>query len=146
MRFNQLTTNLKAAVTAATVLLLGAGLVRAQQTVNLTAAPTSITMPDGTNVPMWGYTCSVTGTALTSGSQSCAATNTGAAGWSPVVITVPSGQDLTISLTNNLPITPGGSGIPTSLMIVGQLGGGLGSPTSSCGSTYSGTEIGRAHV
>lgn len=126
MRFNQLTTNLKAAVTAATVLLLGAGLVRAQQTVNLTAAPTSITLPDGTNVPMWGYTCNgITGTAPASGSQSCAATNTGATGWSPVVITVPSGQDLTISLTNNLSFANGNT-VPTSLMIVGQLGGGLG--------------------
>jgi hypothetical protein len=129
MRFNQLTTNLKAAVTAATVLLLGAGLVRAQQTVNLTAAPTSIAMPDGTNVPMWGYTCNgVTGTAPTSGSQSCAATNKGAAGWSPVVITVPYGQDLTISLTNNLSFANGNT-VPTSLMIVGQLGGGLGDVT-----------------
>jgi hypothetical protein len=83
MQFNQITTNLKATITAAIVLLLGAGLVRAQQTVNLTAAPTSITLPDGVNVPMWGYTCTgVTGTALTSGSQTCVPANTGATGWS----------------------------------------------------------------
>jgi len=130
MRYHHLKTRLKTAIYAATGLLLGAGMALAQQTVNLTAAPTSIILPDGTNVPMWGYTCtSVSGTALTSGSQTCAATNKGAAGWSPVLITVPSGQDLTISLTNNLPITPGGTGIPTSLTIVGQLGGGLGDVT-----------------
>src|SRR6266576_2330521 len=50
--------------------------------------------------------------------------------WSPVVITVPSGQYLTISLTNNLTFTPTGATtpntVPTSLVIVGQLGGGLG--------------------
>jgi len=129
MQFKQLTTNLKATITAAIVLLLGAGLVRAQQTVNLTAAPASITLPDGVNVPMWGYTCNgVTGTAGTGGSQTCAATDTATTGWSPVVITVPSGQDLTISLTNNLSFANGNK-LPTSLMIVGQLGGGLGDVT-----------------
>jgi FtsP/CotA-like multicopper oxidase with cupredoxin domain len=50
-----------------------------------------------------------------------------------VLITVPAGQDLVINLTNNLsfPITGSTTGavnnIPTSLVIVGQLGGGLGS-------------------
>jgi hypothetical protein len=57
MRFNQIKTTLKAAVSAATVLLLGGCLALAQQQVNLTAGPTSINLPDGTNVPMWGYTC-----------------------------------------------------------------------------------------
>jgi FtsP/CotA-like multicopper oxidase with cupredoxin domain len=49
-----------------------------------------------------------------------------------VVITVPPGS-LTISLTNLLPTTPGAAaGIPTSLMIVGQVGGGLGlAPTTT---------------
>ena len=28
-----------------------------QQQVNLTAGPTSITLPDGSSVPMWGYSC-----------------------------------------------------------------------------------------
>ena len=28
-----------------------------QQQINLTAAPTTATMPDGTAVPMWGYKC-----------------------------------------------------------------------------------------
>jgi len=52
--------------------------------------------------------------------------------WSPVLITVPSGAagGLTISLTNNLSFTPVGGGaantIPTSIVVVGQVGGGLG--------------------
>ena len=62
---------------------------------------------------MWGYTCGAASGAT------CAVLNT-YGGWSPVVITVPPGS-LQISLTNNLP-----AGIPTSLTIVGQLGGGLG--------------------
>src|SRR5436853_1010309 len=52
------------------------------------------------------------------------------AGWSPVVITVPyvaTGTSLTINLTNSLTFT--GGGIPTSLVIVGQLGAGLGDLT-----------------
>src|SRR4029077_12513153 len=55
----------------------------------------------------------------------------------PVVITVPTGQGLTINLTNNLsfaPIplaAPGTNTVPTSLVIVGQLGGGLGTTATS---------------
>jgi hypothetical protein len=47
-----------------------------------------------------------------------------------VVITVPTGQALTINLTNNLSFTTGTgtNTIPTSLTIVGQVGGGLGGP------------------
>ena len=52
---NYLKASLKTAVLITTVLLLGAGLALAQ--VNLTAAPTSVTLPDGSVVPMWGYTC-----------------------------------------------------------------------------------------
>ncbi len=114
MRFNFLKETLKDAASGATVLLLGAGMTVSHAQVNLTAAATSLTMPDGSQVPMWGYSCSATGTAT------CAKLNPTAAGWSPVVITVPTGQDLTINLTNNLP------GIPTSLVIVGQVGAGLG--------------------
>jgi len=118
---------------AASVLLLTGGAALAQQQVNLTAGASTTTLPDGTSVPMWGYSCG----ALPAGGSSatCAALNTatttngGAAfgQWSPVVITVPSGQDLQLNLTNNLPVPPGAaSGIPTSLVIVGQIGGGLG--------------------
>ncbi len=120
MRFNFLKATLKNALSGATVLLLGAGMTVAHAQVSLTAAPTTLTMPDGTVVPMWGYSCTATGTAT------CAKLNPTAAGWSPVVITVPTGQDLTINLTNDLPAP-----VPTSLVIVGQVGGGLGSTATS---------------
>jgi FtsP/CotA-like multicopper oxidase with cupredoxin domain len=78
---------------------------------------------------MWGYSCG----AATSGSATCAPLNPAAAGspgvWSPVVITVPTTATggLQINLTNNLPTPPSATtGIPTSIIIVGQIGGGLG--------------------
>ncbi len=126
MRSNYLKT-LKTAVLAISVLLLGASVSFAQQQVNLTAGGTSINLPDGTNVPMWGYSC---GAAVGGSSATCAKANPLAGGWSPVVITVPTGQDLQINLTNSL--TFGGASIPTSLTIVGQLGGGLGAVGSGC--------------
>src|SRR4029077_6695924 len=114
---------------AASVLLLAAGASHAQSSVNLTAGPINAIMPDGSSVPMWGYSCgagAVTATCAPLNPLSVA-TTTAPATWSPVVITVPyssSGTSLTISLTNNLTFT--GAGIPTSLVIVGQIGGGLG--------------------
>jgi hypothetical protein len=135
MRSNYLKT-LKTAVLLAGVLLLGAGLAGAQQQINLTAAPTTVTLPDGSVVPMWGYFCGAPVTTNTTPAATCAALNPASAGtggaastWSPVVITVPTGQALQINLTNNLAIATGTTGfnlIPTSLTIVGQLGGGLG--------------------
>ena len=119
MRFHFVKSGLNKAVGLTIVLLLGASLALAQQQVNLSAGPSSLNMPDGNSVPMWGYTCMPL--AQTS-SATCAALGKGA--WSPVIITVPSGQDLQINLTNNLQF--GGNKIPTSLVIVGQLGGGLG--------------------
>src|SRR6266550_4339445 len=65
----------------------------------------------------------------------CAALNPASAavgGWSPVVITVPTGQGLTVNLTNSLSFA--GGSIPTSLVIVGQLGGGLGTTATSTSS------------
>jgi len=133
---------LKAAVIVGGFLLFAAAMGFGQQQVNLTAGPTTLPLPDGTVVPMWGYNCG----ALASGATAtCAALNPKAVttaasatagavmnAWSPVVITVPSGQGLTINLTNSLsftPTTPAGSTantIPTSIVIVGQMGGGLG--------------------
>src|SRR2546429_4494943 len=132
MRFNDLKICLKTAVLLTAVLLLGAGRVVAQQQVNLTAGPTTVTLPDGSVVPMWGYSC---GAAVSGSTAACAALNPAAllttpASWSPVVISVPyvaTGTSLTIKLTNSLTFT--GGGIPTSLVIVGQLGGGLGDVT-----------------
>jgi hypothetical protein len=128
MRFNHLKSTLKTAVLVTTVLLLGAGITVAQVTVNLTAGPSSATLPDGSVVPMWGYSCDGGPTA------NCRALNgsTSASVWSPVVITVPTGQNLTISLTNALTFATSGTptNVPTSLTIVGQLGGGLGSTSA----------------
>jgi len=123
MRFHHLKATLKTAVLVTTVLLLGAGISLAQS-VSLTAAATTTTLPDGSVVPMWGYSCSAAAVAP----ATCAALNTGAAvgTWSPVLITVPPGP-LTINLTNSLPTS-----VPeTSLVIVGQLGGGLGTTATS---------------
>jgi hypothetical protein len=116
MRFHMPEVCPKIAATVATVLLLGATASPAQ-TVTLTAGPNVAVMPDGQSVPMWGYTCGPTA----STAATCAAANPNAGGnWSPVVITVAPGN-LTINLKNNLP-----SPVPTSLVVVGQLGGGLG--------------------
>src|SRR5947207_13995941 len=131
MRSNNYKSVLKHAGLAATVLLLASGAAFGQ--VSLTAGPVNTLLPDGTTVPMWGYTC----TAATA-PTTCAALNPAAAAavptplWSPVVITVPTGQDLTITLTNNL--TFAGANIPTALRIVGQLGGGLGTGATSTAS------------
>src|SRR6202158_115103 len=196
---------LKAALRVACILPFAAAAALGQQTVNLTAGPATTILPDGSTVPMWGYSCGAAVTAVTStaattytltsasdatlvmpinayagstvtaGTSSgtvlsntattltlttagwtggtpthgtvfslpaskahCAALNKAAiAGmWSPVIITVPTGQNLTINLTNNLSFTftPTGSTtpvtntVPTSLGIVGHLGGGLGTP------------------
>ncbi len=130
MRMNNFKVILKAALRVVCILPFAAAAAFGQQVVNLTAAPTTTTLPDGTAVPMWGYFC---GTAATGATATCAALNpasvatlTAPATWSPVVITVPTGQGLTINLTNSLSFA--GGSIPTSLMIVGQFGGGLGTP------------------
>src|SRR6202030_1717169 len=121
MRFNHPKMSLRTTALAVLVLLLGASWAVAQQQINLTAGPTSITLPDGAAVPMWGYSC---GTVVVGSTATCAKSNLTAAGWSPVVITVPTGESLRINLTNSL--TFGANSVPTSLTIVGQLGGGLG--------------------
>ena len=50
-------TILKAAVLVSAFLLMVAVSGFGQQLINLTAAPTTTTLPDGTTVPMWGYSC-----------------------------------------------------------------------------------------
>src|SRR5580704_17036315 len=119
MRLNSLKAILKTAVRGVSVLLLGAGMASAQS-VNLTAGSSTLILPDGNSVPMWGYTCTAAVTAT------CANLSTGA--WSPVLITVPAAESgstsLTINLTNSLPV-------PTSITVVGQLGGGLGLAATS---------------
>src|SRR5215470_15655520 len=105
------------------VLLLGATLGFGQSVVSLTAGPANATLPDGSVVPMWGYTCGAATVA------SCAPLNPvsfAAGGWSPVVITVPvntsGATSLQINLNNSLTFGPNNANnIPTSLVIVGQL-------------------------
>ncbi|MDB6105261.1 MAG: hypothetical protein JWO52_5260, partial [Gammaproteobacteria bacterium] len=114
---------------AALALLLGSATAVADSssTVSLTAAPANVLLPDGQQIPMWGYKCG-----SSPDKARCSALNPNAgSGWSPVVITVPydpTGTNLTINLTNNLafPVGATTNAIPTSLVIVGQLGGGLG--------------------
>jgi len=127
MRFKSYKSLLTKSGLAASVLLLSSSAAFAQQQVNLTAAPTTVGLPDGSSVPMWGYSC---GTVAAGSLASCAKSNPAATGWSPVVIRVPSGQSLTINLTNNLTFANGNS-VPTSIVIVGQLGGGLGTTATS---------------
>src|SRR5579864_7666430 len=98
MRSNSTNKTLNTAVLALAVLLLGTSVALAQQQVNLTAGPTSLTLADGTTVPMWGYTC---GPVVTGSTASCGNLNPAATGWSPVVITVPTGQPLQINLTKD---------------------------------------------
>src|ERR1035438_9175729 len=134
MRTNNFKNKLKAAVRILGILPFAAVAAFGQQTINLSVAPTSVTMADGSTVPMWGYFC---GTAVSGSTATCAALNPTATGWSPVVITVPTGAagGWAIQLTNNLSFTTSGApnNIPTSIVIVGQLGGGLGntSPATS---------------
>jgi len=142
MRSNMLKAALIKSGLAASVLLLASG-ASFGQAVNLTAGPTTLVGPDGKSVPMWGYTCgTATGATCTALNPNApAATTTAPAGWSPVVITVPytasapgvSTTNLTINLTNSLSFTAGTgtNTVPTSLVIVGQLGGGLGTAATT---------------
>src|SRR5215472_2562809 len=123
MRFQNLKATMKIAVLVTTVLLLGVRLTPAQA-VNITAGRSILALPDGSQVPMWGYSCDATQPA--GSTATCRNLNPGATGWSPIVITVPTGQSLQINLTNHLSFGATPNNIPTSLLIVGQLGGGLG--------------------
>src|SRR5258707_123683 len=146
MRSNNFKSGLIKSGLAASVLLMAASAAHAQS-VNLTAGPINAAMPDGSSVPMWGYTCDATQPTQVAGSAAtCTALNpssvatatTPVATWSPVVITVPyssTGTSLTITLTNSLTFTPTGgtpNNIPTSLVMVGELGGGLGTTGTGC--------------
>jgi Abnormal spindle-like microcephaly-assoc'd, ASPM-SPD-2-Hydin/Bacterial cadherin-like domain len=133
-------TTIKAAVFAVAILLLVTGVSFAQQQINLAAGPATATLPDGSIVPMWGYSC---GTAVGGSTATCAKLNPTAIGWSPVVVTVPTGQGLQINLTNHLlfgPSVVSANKIPTSLVIVGQLGGGLGTTATSAASPEHGAQ------
>ncbi len=135
---SKIKTALKAAFLLSSFFLFAAVTGFGQNTVSLTAQPMTLTMPDGSSVPMWGYSCGgvVQGAAAAAATCNYLATGTSTAplsGWSPIIITVPANApgtatSLTINLTNNLLFQAGATtnAIPTSLMIVGQVGGGLG--------------------
>src|SRR5258706_13557903 len=138
MRSNILKASLTKSALAVSTLLFANGMAMAQSVVTLTATPTGTTLPDGQPVPMWGYACGPVSdggvVSPTPSRVSCTAPNgsaqpalTATSGWQPPLITVPAGQPLTITLINNLNFT--GGPVPTSLVIVGQLGGGLGDQT-----------------
>ena len=79
--------------------------------VNLTAQRSSLALPDGKTAPMWEFCTTPANGAACQGQ------------WAPgPTIVVPVGQELDINLTNNLPTE-------TSIVILAQLGGGLGQPT-----------------
>jgi hypothetical protein len=124
--------------TLSVALLLAAGSALAQNVIDLTAATAApsvsltaqrmaATLPDGAIVPMWGY-CA-TGYSLDGGTTTAAPAQTCAtqgSAWAPgpTIIVKAGGASapaLTINLNNTLPT-------PTSLIILGQLGGGLGTP------------------
>jgi len=132
----------------ATLLMFSMGVANA--TVSLTAQETTTTLPDGQTVRMWGLTC---GAVDATDPNTCTALNPTATAdptlalpaWQPPLITVQTGSTLTIALTNALKV-------PTSLVIVGTIGGGLGdaptrspSPTHNAqGTTWPGTLGGTA--
>jgi hypothetical protein len=116
MRANSSSTILRTVLLVLTLLVPVAG-IAATTTVNLTAQRMSTTLADGTSVPMWGY-CT---------------TGACAPAWAPgptiVIANDPAGNTLNINLTNALPQ-------PTSIVILGQLGGGLGVPTRMSSPTH----------
>ncbi len=110
MKINYSKMIVRTVVSISLLLAASAPFAATTTTVNLTAQRMSTALPDGTIVPMWGY--------CTTGS--CTAS------WAPgPTITVPydaTGTNLQINLKNMLPI-------PTSLVILGQYGGGMGTVT-----------------
>src|SRR5207237_10058618 len=99
MRAHSSKTVLVRAGFVASILLASAGAF-AQSTVALTAQRVTATLPDGQIVPMWGYSCgAVSGTGV-----SCTGLNPAAptGAWPPPLITAPSTQPLTTTLTNRL--------------------------------------------
>jgi Bacterial Ig domain len=116
---------------AASVLLLATAASFAQS-VNLTAGPVTATLPDGSAVPMWGYTCGAVVAPATCAATNAKVTAATPLAWSPVVISAPTGSSLTINLTNSLAFGTGGANkIPTSMVIVGLIGGGLGTTATA---------------
>ncbi|MDE3011527.1 MAG: choice-of-anchor D domain-containing protein [Pseudomonadota bacterium] len=106
--------------------LLGASAATAATTVDISAQRASLTLPDGTVAPMWSYCGALDPASTNAGLTSGGACQQVAAGTLPAwtqgpTIVVPAGDTLTVVLSNALPA-------PTSLTILGQVGGGQGNP------------------
>jgi hypothetical protein len=137
MSFSKTKASLIKSALAASFLLAASASALAQTSVTLTATPyPAAAMSDGQAVPMWGYACSTT--TVPGGGATCTAANglpQTPGVWQPPLIKVPSGQPLTITLinalhfSNNPPANTAFNDVPTSLVIVGQVGGGLGDVT-----------------
>ncbi len=154
MRPNHLKVTVKT-LSLGIIFLLCSTVASAQVTVSLTATRQTALTPDGTIVPMWGWFCSnnvmsgTTTTVAVPGGGTCstlagAVQTAGAAGapgvvWQPPLITVPTGTGLSITLTNSLPAA-------TSLTIVGQLGGGLGTPAREAAPRNDGAHAGQTQT
>ena len=151
MLANALKATLKTAILAVTVLLLTPGFASAQAKVTLQASQQTTTLPDGNVVPMWGWTCGdyLTTVVASSGATCTALTyntatgllnpQTGGTTWQPPLIVVPyvpGGTNLTVNLTNTLPVE-------TSIMIIGQAGGSLGTPQRESGPRTDGAHAGQ---
>ena len=85
----------------------------------------------GFNVTSHGAGYTAAPTVILTGGGGTGAAAAASPAWSPVVIRVPAGATggLQINLTNQLSFTPAGgaaNNIPTSIVIIGQVGGGLG--------------------
>src|SRR5207302_8218419 len=146
MQSNQLQAIWKKSVFAVPLLLLAAAACFGQS-VALTATRQTTTLPDGNTVPMWGWVCgAVTApaacTAMNGSAQTTVTVGTvTTTPWQPPLITVAlaagaTTAPLTITLTNNLPVE-------TSLTIIGQLGGGLGTPVRESGPRTDGAHKGQ---
>ena len=116
---------------------------------NVTAVATAIVSGGqvvGFNVTQHGAGYVAAPTVTLAGGGGTGAVAAAAPAWSPVVITVPiatgAAGGLTINLTNNLSFTPATTGatannVPTSIVIVGQVGGGLGgAPTTAASPSH----------
>jgi hypothetical protein len=108
--------------------------------VELNAVATTVTLPDGSIVPMWGYQCGANSLACAALNPAVPPRGAASGAWSPVVITALTGQNLAIDLTNSLSFAGGTNTVPTSIVIVGQVGGGLGTVRTTTPSPAHGTQ------
>ena len=132
MRSKSRTTLLKLAGLATTVVCCPREGAAGAQTVSLKVSAPRAPAAGRPTVPMWGYSCLDAGS---SGSDLRTAANSNAGtGWSPMVITAAPGQPHHQSHQRST------RRVPTSLVIVGQLGGGLGATPTTTASPPHGTQ------